>query len=151
MTITKIIYDSLYLSLDVNCNNLPSHIEYLELSMRANKKEILPFTNNLPVNLKYLKINILSFVAEEINDFAYGIIIEDDPLLNNKDILLKPNIKLPLGCKLILPNDESYNIDKIFFKLKYNYHDANFNNYKNKKSHDSVLWKINPKKLKCFS
>lgn len=131
--VKKIICESVYQPyiniINLLCDNLPLHIEHIELDILANKTEIFPYLNNLPTSLKYLKINNLNYVPENNNNFSYDFIFEENDILNNNDVLLKVNIKLPFECKILLPNDKSYDdVNKIFFKLKYNSKNINYNN-----------------------
>lgn len=130
--VKKIICESVnepYINIiNLLCDNLPLHIEHIELDILANKTEIFPYLNNLPTSLKYLKINNLNYMPEHNLNFSYDFIFEETNIVKDNDVLLKVNIKLPFECKIILPNDKSYDdINKIYFKLKYNSKNVSYN------------------------
>ena len=142
--VKKIICESIHYSNPItekiSCNNFPSHIEYLELDIYANKKEIFPNLNNLPVSLKYLKINSLTYVSDKINDSSYNFVFDENNILNTNDILLKINIKIPFECKITLPNGKTYDdVNKIFFKLKYIFSNMNFYNHISNNINNTII------------
>jgi hypothetical protein len=101
------------------CDNLPPHIEYIELKLWANEREVFPHLNNLPINLKFLKIKDFEYISNKEKHNPYECVIVENNVMSPDDILLKVNIKLPFGCKIILPNKKTRDsIDGLFFKLK---------------------------------
>jgi len=102
------------------CTQLPEHIQTIELNVYANTKEIVPYLNNLPFNLKLLKINNIAYMANRI-PALYKFVVHNNDTINENGLLLTPNIKLPFGYKIQLPDGTIYdNLEKLYFKLKYN-------------------------------
>ena len=122
--------------------NLPNNINYLEINIFANTEEIYPKLNNLPINLKLLKINSIHFIPQLHLKKSYKLEIHNKKNICENDILLNPNIKLPYECKIELPNktilDNTENfyiilkyIAPVFRKKKYYSKDSKKNSRKN--------------------
>lgn len=105
---------------DILCTQLPNHIEKLELKIYANTKEIFPQLNNLPLNLKLLKIDNIMYYTRHVSPSSYKFIIQNNDTIYENDLLLKCDIKLPFDCKIELPDNTVHDtVEKLFFKLKY--------------------------------
>ena len=105
---------------DTLFTQLPNHIEKLELKIYANTKEIFPQLNNLPLNLKLLKIDNIMYYTRHVSPSSYKFIIQNNDTIYENDLLLKHNIKLPFDCKIELPDNTVHDtVEKLFFKLKY--------------------------------
>ena len=105
---------------DTLCTQLPNHIEKVELKIYANTKEIFPLLNNLPLNLKLLKIDNIMYYVRHVSPSSYKFIIQNNDTIYENDLLLKHNIKLPFNCKIELPYDTVHDtVEKVYFKLKY--------------------------------
>jgi hypothetical protein len=133
LKVEKIIFEDMNLNDskgNIFFNNLPPHIKYLELEIYKTKyqnvNEVLPHLNNLPINLKTIKINNLHhfpsvnslYFFEEVNYF----------LDNEEEELLRHNIKIPFGCKIIPLSQEKDNFKEyddpsiLFFRAIYSFY-----------------------------